>query len=761
MVTYNKESLVIHNLLDQSFFVEILENSTILQDYNLKFCKKHSSFNFFVEDLFYIFYKYIVITNKKQSIDSFLIEQILNSVTYKKLTFRTKGSTFETYLVLKYFMDQLIIRLQGTSHLKDIEMYYDNQTSYIDELLSIKEQVRDIENSSINTNVVNTSIYEKKILKELLENKLKFNKDISKEIILEKDMPKESLSNIKDALLDQLNNYIDKNFENDYKGGYKNFLDDILSKIYNDKNTKNSLGKDYTQEKTDSNNKTLTSNLDEKEIIANEIEEKRDSIEDFKDKLIDQLKNFMEDDEISVNDFLESLIIEITEIDLVKGENSSDENDFLTNEDDESGKTSDNPSSFSDKESSNTLISQSSSSDFDKPDTSNISSESDVDKNIIIDGKKSDLIPIYEDTIKTLDFIKQSQNLLTTNSNYINIENIFKDVIRRLESLQGKILQNEKNSHNISKNIKMDSDLDSTLKKLDITLNSVNTLGISKHSLSTLSLDEAMELEKRLRSSEFKSFIDKVGKKKIIAAKAKKKRTISKDNLIDKVISSDDMDNIIEDEILQFSLNIDEFEWDFYDRLLNQAVLSNQFISNKEKNKGPIILCYDGSGSMEGSKIEETKAHIIAILDIAKYQKRKVILIQFASKNEPLYTKEVNPSNITTNDIYDIYDTFIKGGTDFEKPLERAMQFLKEENYKEGDILFITDGHCEISKKFMDDFKLSKQIRKFKLYSIIIHGHTYSDYGDLGILSDQVLEIKKSNMNDWNEKISAKIFSII
>ena len=221
------------------------------------------------------------------------------------------------------------------------------------------------------------------------------------------------------------------------------------------------------------------------------------------------------------------------------------------------------------------------------------------------------------------------------------------------------------------------------------------------------------------------------------------------------------MDNIIEDEILQFALDIEEFEWDFYDRLLNKAVLSNQFVSNHGRNKGPIILCYDGSGSMEGEKIEETKAHIIAILEIAKVQKRKVILIQFASKKEALYTKEVNPTYISTNDIYDIYDTFIKGGTDFEKPLQKAMQLLKKENYREGDILFITDGYCEISDKFIGEFNLAKQIRKFKLYSIIMHGHTYNDYGDLAKVSDEVLEIKKSNLNDWNEKISEKIFSII
>lgn len=762
MVTYNNKNLVTHNKLDEIFFNKTIENSIILKEYNSKFFKLNTELEYFLEDLFYVFYKHIVFINKEDTTHCFLLEKILDSIAYKKLNIRTTGSTFETYLVLKYFIDQIFIRLTGTNHIKDISKYYENQTLYSDELSSIKEDFSNIlENSFYVDNPPNDldTLNEMNILKLLIKEKIS-NSDLEDFIIT---------SEVKKDLIDDLKNIIKEDITYDSFNNYTSFLNNILDNISNyDSKSKSddlSIKFDNTHQNSDNDSESNhnESTFEDSEFsLLKEYQDSSDNnyenLTDFEDELISKLEEIMENDDISANDFVETLALQIEELTIEKGNEKSDDDGELKNQDSDSN-PSDASDNLNDLDSSNTILNQTSSSDFDNPSLD--ATDESTDKNHIVDAKVDNEAPLFEEIINTIDFLKHSDKKNYIDTNGHSTKDIFKNVINRLENLQAKIILNEKRISKVSKDIKMDSDLSTSLKKLEITLSNVNTLGIAKHSLSALNMDEAIELEKRLRSSDFKRFIDKVGKKKTIASKAKKKKTISKDHIIDKIITSDDMDNIIEDEILQFALDIEEFEWDFYDRLLNKAVLSNQFVSNHGRNKGPIILCYDGSGSMEGPKIEETKAHIIAILDIAKYQNRKVILIQFASKKEALYTKEVSPSYISTKDIYEIYDTFIKGGTDFEKPLKKAMTLLKQENYKEGDILFITDGHCEISHKFINDFNRAKQIRRFKLYSIIIHGHTYSDYGDLGKLSDEVLEIKKSNLNDWNEKISEKIFSII
>jgi len=164
---------------------------------------------------------------------------------------------------------------------------------------------------------------------------------------------------------------------------------------------------------------------------------------------------------------------------------------------------------------------------------------------------------------------------------------------------------------------------------------------------------------------------------------------------------------------------------------------------------------------MEGKKIEETQAHIISIMEVARIQKRKLVLIQFASRTEPLYIKTLNPLYAKAEDVMDVLNTFICGGTDFEKPLSKAAEFIESDPRRKSDILFITDGQCEISKKFTTSFMALKRKRKFKLYTIIMHSHTYQDYGDIGQISDEILDIRKQDSGNWNKESNQRLYTLI
>lgn len=313
----------------------------------------------------------------------------------------------------------------------------------------------------------------------------------------------------------------------------------------------------------------------------------------------------------------------------------------------------------------------------------------------------------------------------------------------------------------LSKALKIGDALKSLPLKIDAFNQSALTLGIRKESLNTLSFDEAIDLYKRFNDPKFIRFVNKVGKNKKHARQMVYKQNRDKVSPIDKVHLSNQIDGLIDDELISLSLDIEAFDNDFYERYMRDDLLTIKMVAKKDKRRGPIVLCYDGSGSMQGVKIEETKAHVLAILEIAKIQKRPLVLIQFASKTEPLFIKHINPLNLAAKDVMDVIDTFICGGTDFEKPLEQAMTFITASKYKNGDILFITDGQCDIHADFKEKFIQLKNVRSFKLYTVIIHSYTYGDYGDLGEISDEVLEIKESDMGNWNDETNSKLFALI
>lgn len=350
---------------------------------------------------------------------------------------------------------------------------------------------------------------------------------------------------------------------------------------------------------------------------------------------------------------------------------------------------------------------------------SSLDANDDVHKHIILPGKASNHIPpIWQELIYETDAIKNK----------------------------------------LSKALKIGDALKALPMKIDAFNQSALTLGIRKESLGSLSFDEAIGLYKRFNDPKFIRFVNKVGKNKKHARQAVYKQHRDKVSPIDKVHLSNRIDGLIDDELISLSLDIEAFDNDFYERYMRDDLLTIKMIAKKDKRRGPIVLCYDGSGSMQGVKIEETKAHVLAILEIAKIQKRPLVLIQFASKTEPLFIKHINPLNLGAKDVMEVIDTFICGGTDFEKPLEQAMTFITASKYKNGDILFITDGQCDIHADFKEKFVQLKNARSFKLYTVIIHSFTYGDYGDIGEISDEVLEIKES---DWNDETNSKIFSLI
>src|SRR5699024_8963804 len=98
------------------------------------------------------------------------------------------------------------------------------------------------------------------------------------------------------------------------------------------------------------------------------------------------------------------------------------------------------------------------------------------------------------------------------------------------------------------------------------------------------------------------------------------------------------------------------------------------------------------------------KAHLFAFMEIAKKQKRKLLTIQFSSAQEDLLIKELEPNSNNIQEKIDIIEGFISKGTDFKKPLEKSIEYITNYNYKDADIIFMTDGESTISKDFKEKF---------------------------------------------------------
>lgn len=54
-------------------------------------------------------------------------------------------------------------------------------------------------------------------------------------------------------------------------------------------------------------------------------------------------------------------------------------------------------------------------------------------------------------------------------------------------------------------------------------------------------------------------------------------------------------------------------------------------------------------------------------------------------------------------------ETFLDGGTNFDNPLQEACRLMRSEDFEKPDIVFITDGVCEVSPEILDAFQQMKR----------------------------------------------------
>jgi uncharacterized protein with von Willebrand factor type A (vWA) domain len=108
----------------------------------------------------------------------------------------------------------------------------------------------------------------------------------------------------------------------------------------------------------------------------------------------------------------------------------------------------------------------------------------------------------------------------------------------------------------------------------------------------------------------------------------------------------------------------------------------------RKKEKGPFIICVDTSGSMEGLPEQIAKTLCFAILKMAAKENRKAYLINFS----------VGIKTINLLDLANSMDLLIEfllmsfhGGTDAAPALIEAINMLQTKDYKEADVLMISD----------------------------------------------------------------------
>ncbi len=184
---------------------------------------------------------------------------------------------------------------------------------------------------------------------------------------------------------------------------------------------------------------------------------------------------------------------------------------------------------------------------------------------------------------------------------------------------------------------------------------------------------------------------------------------------------------------------------DFHRRVLEGAVLQYRLRDDEPKGKGPMVVCIDVSSSMQGDKEMWAKAVALTLMDIARRQRRLFRAVMFSSGEVSLKVLDLNRERRyqpDLNKVVEMAEYFPGGGTDFEAPIDAAVELLGEKKLKRGDIVIITDGESQVSPDWLARLRERKHELDFSIFAVLVDVGS-AEMSSLAQFADRITSVKR------------------
>ena len=161
-------------------------------------------------------------------------------------------------------------------------------------------------------------------------------------------------------------------------------------------------------------------------------------------------------------------------------------------------------------------------------------------------------------------------------------------------------------------------------------------------------------------------------------------------------------------------------KFDFYRKLAEKQLLQYELKRNEKRGKGHVICLLDDSGSMYNGDINlQAKGALFGLMECARLDKRNFAANIFASTGDE-YKREYKEGKISPADAMDLLSVSFGGGTDYDGPMRWALEMSSKAEYKNADIIIITDGQCKLGDAVKKQVLKAKKDIGLKVHAIMI-----------------------------------------
>ncbi len=137
----------------------------------------------------------------------------------------------------------------------------------------------------------------------------------------------------------------------------------------------------------------------------------------------------------------------------------------------------------------------------------------------------------------------------------------------------------------------------------------------------------------------------------------------------------------------------EDYEDEFFMRYANGELTVYDTVGEEQAGRGPVVMCVDESGSMQGERNVWAKAIALCLLNICRREKRDFAYVAWASA--PQCNVHLFPAKkpLNAQDVVDCASHFFSGGTSPLTGLSAGVEVMQRaKEFKKADLVFVTDG---------------------------------------------------------------------
>ena len=280
-------------------------------------------------------------------------------------------------------------------------------------------------------------------------------------------------------------------------------------------------------------------------------------------------------------------------------------------------------------------------------------------------------------------------------------------------------------------------------------------------SASSMDAKQTIQHMKRAkRNRNVRAIINIAGRYRRFAQSAQNSKVIVGQDDVTGIKLGSDLSKLLQSERMKLTCGIEEIEDLTAMRLLQKRCMIRETSASIKENRGPVVICVDESGSMEGNNVQEAKATALAMYWIAKQQGRWCCLYGYSGGAEGNYLV-IRPNEDRSGEIMDWLAHFYDCGTSCDVPIDKLPKQWSDIDPPKGktDIIFLTDALVNAPQKIVDRFIKWKAEAKAKVQTVVVGGFMASS-GQLHDVSDVLVYTRSFGLEQSGEPME-KLFQSI